>query len=175
MALGNRVFPRSHRGKTQAHQVRSRCGTTPGAGRRTPGHAGARLPVQDYTSGPQGLHAPVPHERRRAAQARPGPVRGTDGRTGPLAGTGMAGRGTPGRRPQRGQGRRPFSPHGQGTVHQVHGGLLQTAQQAQHPAWVSGRHRPLHRSDAGPFEGSGRKAAGRDHGDEEDGPQAGRG
>src|SRR2546427_9622609 len=26
----------------------------------------------------------------------------------------------------RGQGRRPFSPHGQGAVHQVHGGLLQT-------------------------------------------------
>jgi hypothetical protein len=37
------------------------------------------------------------------------------------------------------------SPHGQGAVHQVHGGLLQAAQQAQHPARVSGRHRPLHR------------------------------
>jgi len=26
--------------------------------------------VQGYTSGPQGVHAPVPHERWRAAQAR---------------------------------------------------------------------------------------------------------
>src|SRR3546814_7613186 len=50
-----------------------RRGTTPGAGRRTQGYPGARLLVQDYPIGPQGVHAPVPDERRRAPQARLGP------------------------------------------------------------------------------------------------------
>ncbi len=50
-----------------------------------------RLPVQDHPGGPQGVHAPVPHERRRASQAHPGPVRGTDGRSGTHDGAGMAG------------------------------------------------------------------------------------
>src|SRR3546814_8886320 len=51
--------------------------------RSTQGYPGARLLVQDYPIGPQGVHAPVPDERRRAPQARLGPVRGTDRRTGP--------------------------------------------------------------------------------------------
>ena len=55
-----------------------------------------RLSVQDHPGGPQGVHAPVPHECRRATQARLGPVRGTDGRSGTHDGAGVAGRGAQG-------------------------------------------------------------------------------
>lgn len=49
---------------------RLRPGTTPGAGLRTSGYAGARFLVHDYPVGPQGFHAPVrtnAGERRKPA------------------------------------------------------------------------------------------------------------
>ena len=64
-------------------------------------------------------------------------------------------------------GRRPRTDH-EGVLRHLHGGLLQAAQQAQHAARLSGRHRPLHHPDHGADEGAGR-GAGRGRADEEAG------
>lgn len=90
---------------------------------------GARLPMQDYSNGPPGVHAPVPHELWGAPQARLGPVRSTDRGAGQRHGAGLAGRGSPGRRPRRGQVCRPQGTDHEGVLPHLYGGLLQAAQQ----------------------------------------------
>jgi hypothetical protein len=70
--------------------------------------------------------------------------------------------------------RRARRPRGR-VVQEVHGGLLQEAQQAQHAGRLSGRHRPLHHPAAGPQEGAGREAARHCRADGKAGLQADRG